>query len=185
MGRFGRDRHRPGWQSRLLGCLLVGLLWLGLATPAVASLHTYRERPGQVTVRSRLSLRDETDRAWQAIAFCRTEGVNLQGIYLRLVGFPGNVQVDRQAPLQVTSVIGQKWLLPWSLDPQTPSLPDSVGQFDLEPLLQDLERPFPLMIQVRLTAESITTVTIAPFVVREWLELKRSLPAPVPSALRK
>jgi hypothetical protein len=66
--------------------------------PAQASLHTYRERPGQVTVRSQQSLRDARDRAWQAVAFKRWQQGQYQGTYLRLVGFPGGDNPGWRSP---------------------------------------------------------------------------------------
>jgi hypothetical protein len=78
----------PGrrWLLAAIAILILGLVWM---PPAQASLHTYRERPGQVTVRSQQSLRDDSDRAWQAVAFKRWQQGQYQGTYLRLVGFPG------------------------------------------------------------------------------------------------
>ncbi|MGB5916042.1 MAG: DUF3122 domain-containing protein, partial [Phormidesmis sp.] len=89
------------WLSLLLCSLLVAwpqtnyanALDLSIASP-VASLHTYQERPGQTTFRSKQSLRDRADRSWQVIVFKRYQADMLQGLYLRLVGFPGLVTLD-------------------------------------------------------------------------------------------
>jgi hypothetical protein len=132
------QRIRPQWRLWFSLGLLVLTLWLGAMPMAQASVHVYRERPGQVTVRSRLSLRDFSDRAWQVIAFKRTQGTTLQGYYLRLVGFPGAVEVDRQRPATVIAPTGQSRQLPWIVDPQAKTLPPNVGQFDLAPLLTEL-----------------------------------------------
>lgn len=138
-------------------------------------------------MRSRLSLRDDTDRAWQAIAFKRWQGATLQGIYLRLVGFPGAVQIDRQQPVTLLTLTGQQWRLPWQLDPQTQALPPNVGQYDLQPLLTDLQRAQPLEMRVELAEGELAELAIAPFIVDEWLQVKTAepLPAPVSSALGK
>ncbi len=149
------------------------MVWTTLPLPANASLHTYRERPGQVTHRSRQSLRDYQDRAWQAIAFKRWQDATLQGIYLRLVGFPGTVTVDRQYPVVVTAATGQQWQLPWQLDPQTADLPTDVGQYTLQPLLQSIETALPLHMQIPLVDATLADIGIAPFVVKEWLQVKR------------
>ncbi|HEY9886857.1 MAG TPA: DUF3122 domain-containing protein, partial [Candidatus Obscuribacterales bacterium] len=89
LGAWGR------WRRWVALASLVLCLWAAVPSVAQASLHTYRERPGQVTVRSRQSLRDDRDRAWQAIAFKRTQGTTPPSFYLRLVGFPEAVAVDR------------------------------------------------------------------------------------------
>lgn len=168
-------------------CLLWMLAMFVWPTPAGASIHVYRERPGQVTVRSRLSLRDYQDRAWQAITFKRTQGDTLQGYYLRLVGFPGVVQIDRQRPVSFIAPTGQQWQLSWAVDPQAKTLPANVGQFDLAPLLADLDRPMPLEVQLPLVDDDPAEFAIAPFILQEWLQVKASTdsPAPVASALRK
>lgn len=176
------------WLWSLWGAMLVLLVvWLALPPFAEASLHTYHELPNQVTVRSRQSLRDFSDRAWQAIAFKRTRDNALQGIYVRLVGFPGTVQVDRQQPITFLAPTGQQWQLKWSIDPQTKALPTNVGQYDLQPLLTDLTTALPLELQVPLVGAKTAELAIAPFVVEEWLQVKSSTasPAPVAPPLRK
>lgn len=174
-------------RSVFMALLAALLLWAALPKVAEASIHTYYERPGQVTVRSRQSLRDFSDRAWQAIAFKRTQGDSLQGLYLRLVGFPGAVQVDRQQPITLTAPTGQQLQLDWSVDPQTQALPTNVGQYDVQPLLGNLDNPLPLELQVPLANGEMAEFAIAPFIVQEWLQVKtaEALPAPVSPALRK
>jgi hypothetical protein len=174
------QRIRPQWRLWFSLGLLVLTLWLGAMPMAQASVHVYRERPGQVTVRSRLSLRDFSDRAWQVIAFKRTQGTTLQGYYLRLVGFPGAVEVDRQRPATVIAPTGQSRQLPWIVDPQAKTLPPNVGQFDLAPLLTELEQSLPLEVQLPLVGAAPAEMAIAPFIVEEWLQVKRSKESPAP-----
>jgi hypothetical protein len=176
------------WLRSLWGAILVLLIvWSALPPSAAASLHTYHELPNQVTVRSRQSLRDFSDRAWQAIAFKRTRDNALQGIYVRLVGFPGAVEVDRQRPITFLAPTGQQWQLKGAIDPQTKALPTNVGQYDLQPLLADLTTALPLELQVPLVGAETAEMAIAPFVVEEWLQIKSSAasPAPVAPPLRK
>ncbi|MGF1461471.1 MAG: DUF3122 domain-containing protein [Leptolyngbyaceae cyanobacterium] len=177
-------RHLLPWLKRSflwsLTCTLVLGIWLWPLTSAQASIHVYRERPGQVTVRSRLSLRDYQDRAWQVIAFKRTQGTALQGYYLRLVGFPGSMPVDRQQPLTLMAPTGQSWQLSWAVDPQAKSLPETVGQFDLQPLLSDIKRALPLEAQLPLVEAEPAEMAIAPFIVQEWLDVKASTESPAP-----
>ena len=166
---------------------MILLIWISWLQPAYASLHTYHERPGQVTYRSRQSLRDYDDRAWQAIAFKRLQGETLQGLYLRLVGFPGTVIVDRQQPLVMIAATGQHWQLPWAIDPQTQALPDSVGQYNLQPLLSYLGNALPLEMQIPLQGMTAAEVGVAPFIVKEWLRVKGTdiSASPVGSTLRE
>lgn len=158
------------WIKLLWAIALLALILLGKAMPAEASLHTYQERPGQITYRAQQSLRDSDDHAWQAIAFKRLQQGQLQGIYLRLVGFPGTAPLDPQAPLVVRAVTGQQWQAPPALDPQTAALPETVGQYDVRSLLTDLTAPQPLTLQIPLQDTTPAIIKVAPFVVKEWLE---------------
>jgi hypothetical protein len=153
-----------------LGLLLL-VLWLGWASPTAAATHTYHERPGQTTYRSQQSLRDRSDLAWQATLFKRYSAGNLEGIYLRLVGFPGVTQVATGQPLKINTGTGLTWQAAPLLDLQTPALPDNVGQYDFQPVLADLKGAVPLELEVPLR-RGTARLAVAPFVVEEWCQLK-------------
>ena len=151
----------------MLGCLLL----LALAQPALASVHTYHEQPGQTTYRSRQSLRDQTDLAWQATVFKRyTSGV-FQGTYLRLVGFPGQVAIAAEVDLSITTGTTAQWQAPPQLDPQTQALPEGVAQYSIDTLLAGLQGPIPLTLLVPLRGGGRARLVAAPYVVAEWLEI--------------
>ncbi|MBW4463067.1 MAG: DUF3122 domain-containing protein [Nodosilinea sp. WJT8-NPBG4] len=151
----------------LLGCVLL----LAMAEPALASIHTYHEQPGQTTYRSRQSLRDQSDLAWQATVFKRyTEGI-FQGTYLRLVGFPGQATTDPGRDLVVETGTSAQWQAPRQLDPQTQALPDSVAQYSMDAVLDDLQHPIPLTLRVPLQGGGTARLVAAPYVVEEWLQL--------------
>ncbi|HIK45136.1 MAG TPA: DUF3122 domain-containing protein [Leptolyngbyaceae cyanobacterium M65_K2018_010] len=161
------------WRSlRRIGlALLLGLLLMLLgAAPAWASIHTYHEQPGQTTHRSTLSLRDQRDLAWQAILFKRYVNDDLQGIYLRLVGFPGQV-VDRQPALSVQTGTATQWLAPYQVDGQTQVWPDNVAQYDFQSVLAQLPGPLPLTLVVPMAATTPAQLVVAPYGVAEWLQL--------------
>ena len=169
------------WARRLVLALLLGMAWLLVtAAPAWASVHTYHEQPGQTTYRSRQSLRDQRDLAWQATVFKRYQGQEVQGIYLRLVGFPGQVTVDRQGGLAIETGTSAHWVAPYALDPQTPSsvLPDNVSQYDMAAVLMALPRPAPLTLAVPLVGQPSAHIVAAPYVVEEWLTIAQTFPDP-------
>ncbi len=151
----------------LLGCLLL----LALAQPALASVHTYHEQPGQTTYRSRQSLRDQTDLAWQATVFKRYASGVFQGTYLRLVGFPGQVTIAPDADLNIATGTATRWQVPPQLDPQTQSLPEGVAQYSIDRLLADLQSPIPLTLLVPRRGGGTARLVAAPYVVAEWLEI--------------
>lgn len=167
------------WIRRfVLALALGGLLLLITAAPAWASVHTYHEQPGQTTYRSRQSLRDQRDMAWQATVFKRYQRSEIQGIYLRLVGFPGQVTVDRQKALAIDTGTNAHWNAPYALDPQTPAsvLPDSVSQYDMATVLTAIPRAIPLTLAVPLVGQAPAQIVVAPYVVQEWLTIAQTFP---------
>ena len=157
------------WLKRLalIAVLTLGLL-LSMASPAWASIHTYHEQPGQTTHRSTLSLRDQNDLAWQATLFKRYIDGEVQGIYLRLVGFPGQVRVNSDQDLLIQTGTAAQWRAPYRVDPQTQALPENVVQYEVSLVLEQLQRPIPLTLVVPLASAGVQLV-VAPYVVEEWL----------------
>ena len=157
---------------------LVILMMVGLSDtqPAIASIHTYQERPGQVTFRSQQSLRDRADRAWQAVLFKRYRANQLDGLYLRLVGFPGAVEVDPTRPLAINTGTALAWQAPFTLDGSVPQLPANVGQYAMQSIVDQLAQPIPLQIAVPLKTGGIAELVAAPFVVDEWRSLNQKTP---------
>jgi hypothetical protein len=168
----GRSIH-PILIGVALGLSLLALL-LGPA-PALASLHTYHEQPGQVTHRSIQSLPDRRGLSWQAVLFRRyppaQEGSVGPQTDLRLVGFPGQVRIDRQRPLTIQTVTSRHWQAPSSAWQAPSELPENVAQYDVEDLLGQLAGPTVLTLGVPLQGGQTVEVIVAPFVVKEWLEI--------------
>lgn len=144
--------------------------------PWIASIHTYQEQPGQTTFRSKQSLRDRTDRSWQVIVFKRYQADTLQGLYLRLIGFPGLVSLNSQPPLTIETGTSLQWQAQPKLDPQTPALPDNAGQYNIAALLNELESDIPLQIDIPLAGNNTAQLVVPPFAVKEWRELAKQSP---------
>ena len=136
--------------TRLIVFMLALGLTMGLPQPAIASIHTYQEKPGQVTYRSQLSLRDRRDQAWQAVLFKRLQADTLEGIYLRLVGFPGMVEVAPASPLQIETGTELQWLAEPAVDQATLALPANVAQYDAQSLISRLTGDIPLQLRIPL-----------------------------------
>jgi hypothetical protein len=147
-----------------------------VASLSIASLHTYQELPGQTTFRSKQSLRDRTDRSWQIILFKRYQSDELQGLYLRLVGFPGLVTVNSKKPLTIATGSSLQWQAAAELDPQTAELPDYAGQYNVMTAISELSGDIPLQIDVALGDGSTAEIVVPPFAVHEWRELTASAP---------
>ena len=150
-------------------CLLLSLLLT--APPALASVHVYHERPGQTTLRSQQSLRDRSDQAWQAILFKRYRADGLEGMYLRLVGFPGVTTIEPQQPLTIDTGTTLRWQASPKLDPPTPALPNNTNQYDVAAVIPALQKAIPLTLVVPLQGKAPSKIIVPPFAVKEWREL--------------
>ncbi|MEO0867423.1 MAG: DUF3122 domain-containing protein [Cyanobacteria bacterium J06642_11] len=149
--------------------VLVFSLWISPA--AWASVHVYHERPGQTTVRSQQSLRDRNDRSWQAILFKRYRPDGLEGLYLRLVGFPGVVKIDPQRPLTIDTGTSISWQAPPKLNPPTPALPDNTNQYDVVVVMDELQKSIPLTLAIPLQGKAPSKIIVPPYAVQEWRDL--------------
>jgi hypothetical protein len=151
---------RRWWLALLIA---LGLLLL-LPLPSQASVHVYPETGSRQMTRSLQTLRDAQDQAWQVVLFKRTEGQQTLGIYLRLVGFPGQV-----LPHPQNLAVGygtRRWQLA-DVFAQEPSLTANVGEYDAAPLLWELDGAPPLALTVGETLH----LTVPPYVVREWQQV--------------
>ena len=152
--------------SLSLACLLLALV----AAPgaAWAQLHAHPNETGVPVVRSLESLRDLDYQSWQVVAY--REGPPGGPLRLRIVGFPGRVRLDHPTSLQVRSGRRQ-----WELVDTTLANPqlardsrDAAAEFDLEPLLAELQQDRPL----RLALPGVfTELPVPPYVVQEWRRL--------------
>jgi hypothetical protein len=161
--------------SRALAALGLVLLLAAagflLPAPALAQIQAH---PDPITatgvVRSLESLRDLDYHSWQVVAY--REGPAGGPLRLRIVGYPGRMRLDGPTPLLVSS---GRFL--WELENVTRSSPKLAGdvraaavEFDLAPLLADLDRNRPLRLEL---PGVFGELPVPPYVVAEW----RSLPA--------
>ena len=157
------------WASRsLLPMLLV--LGLGLqAAPAAGMIHAHPDTTTATgVVRSLETLRDLDYRSWQLVAY--REGGGGGPLRLRIVGYPGRVRLDHPTPLLVSS--GRRL---WELEDVTLANPkllgdgrDAAAEFDLAPLLADLQSNRPLRLEL---PGVFTELPVPPYVVGEWRQL--------------
>lgn len=103
--------------------------------PAAAAVEKEYEAPGQVLYKSRHSLRDRSGNSWQLIFFKRYKEDELNTINLRVVGFPGVVEVAHPQPLQITTSRGEFSAQDMFAE-ESPA--PNVGQYDLQDILPQL-----------------------------------------------
>ena len=171
-GSQGKPLPCPGLTTVLRGLLACGLgllLWLGLPAQAAAQVHRHADENGVAVVRSLESLRDLDYQSWQLVAY--RQGPPGGPLLLRIVGYPGKVRLDHPTALLVSSGRSS-----WQLSDLTLANPQlardgrsAAAEFDLAPLLADLQQNRPLRLQL---PGVFTELPVPPFVVMEW----RSLP---------
>ena len=150
-GRLDNAGYRlAGWTacSRIVERLVIAialLVCIGalFPSPAQASIHTYPEPERQTTMyRSRLSLRDDQDLAWQTILYKRIQDHQVTEVNLRLISFPGQLNLSHPHALQVEQNNHNLTLVDETLlDPQLQTVQSSLAQYDARPLLLALDRP--------------------------------------------
>lgn len=152
--------------------LAIGLFFV--SAPAWASIHTYPEANQQTLYRSRQSTPDVMNQAWQVILFKRVQFGQVQTFQLRLVSFPGQVELEHPQPLKVTDSHDSLWQVKDVTldDPQLVPVQNSVGQYDLLDVMADLTQPQRLDIDISLGQDQTRHLVIPQSMVREWLSLK-------------
>lgn len=158
----------------LFGAIVLGLfLGLGILNPpiAAAAIRQLEEAPGQVVYQSRQTLPDQVGNVWQAIAFKRIRADGTTQVNLRLVGFPGVSDIDHAQPLKITNSLGVIFTAPdisSTIFTQANQSESNVGQYDLEPLLDQIQTEIPLQLTLPLLSHKTVSLSIAPPLIQEW-----------------
>lgn len=184
---FTKMIHRwivVGVRSLLLSLVILVIViggWIGAAQPAIASIRELQEAPGQLVYQSRSTLVDQHGNRWQAIAFQRVHPDRSTNTYLRLVGFPGTVTIDRTQPLIFTNSMGGELQAPDAssqvfTDAQSPEA--MVGQYDLEPILLDLYPEFSWRLTLATADHEPRLFSAIPSaVIEEWQTIGKRSPS--------
>ena len=118
--------------------------------------------------RSLESLRDLDYQTWQIIVYPSSKVSN--NLTLRIVGYPGSLRIDHPTNLVVNSGI-KKWDLKditKESKAKVETLNDSAAEFDLSPLIAQLDKNRPLRLSL---PGLINDLPIPPYLVSEWRTL--------------
>ncbi|MGK7889620.1 MAG: DUF3122 domain-containing protein [Leptolyngbyaceae cyanobacterium] len=162
-------------------CSLCAMLPIADATAAVRQLE---EAPGQVVYQSRQALKDQMGDRWQLIAFNRVRTDGHTSMELRIVGFPGSAQIDRERSLLISPTLG-----PAIAAPDTSSAAFSadaapqphIGQYDLQIALSQLAPAIPARLTLPLRDAPDRILPLSPKLIQEWRTVadSHSLNAPL------
>ena len=143
-------------------------LLIGVGTftsqPAAALVEKEYEAPGKILYKSRHSLRDRSGNAWQVIFFKRYTNNELNTISLRLVGFPGMVEVIHPQPLKL-STANNKFIAEDMFSQKSPA--PNVGQYDLKNILSELPTNKALRLLIPSKRNGYP-LRVPPSLVMEW-----------------
>ena len=159
-------------------CLLSLVVWvmtINLAiAPVQAAIRQIEEVPGQMVYQSRQTLKDQQGSSWQVIAFKRNRPDQTATLYLRLVGFPGTVALDHSQPLILTDLLGKTLTatdVSQEMFADKTQMEPNFGEYDLQPILMQLDPAIPLQITLPTLTSSEIILTISPEVIGEWRSL--------------
>ncbi|WP_017328223.1 DUF3122 domain-containing protein [Synechococcus sp. PCC 7336] len=164
---FQRSLCGVCWAIAIL--LTVSVYWNGLASPAIARLDFVQEAPGQMLYKSFQSLKDDAGRPWQAIAFKRSFPDGSAWMLLRLVGFPGGVEVQRGKALRLTNYRGQTFVATDASERVFADniVPANVGQFDIAAIVSQVDANAPLKL-VLPTLDGDVAIAVPVGAIEEW-----------------
>jgi len=177
----------------MLMALVVTAGWMGVYSPPAHARVIQEHLPNDVILdKSIRTIKDPRGYSWQAIAFKNTQYGSSDGPYLRLVGFPGSVVIDRSKPMIVTLPTEQPIMQDdvSSLIFKNGEQPQqNVAQYRLSRVGDRLKEPTTLHLNIPIIASANAAsdmhstspppvvnqleLIIPQSVVREWLEVVR------------
>jgi Protein of unknown function (DUF3122) len=160
-----------------------------LVPPAIATVLYTADPSGSVIVQSRRTLRDQNHYSWQAIAFkpILADG-RVGGLALRLVGFPGMVEIVHPQAIVLTRPQGQRILIADISEQISANLPPQphVGQYDLQAALpQSIDYRLQLELPTRPLTQPPTRLQLSPALLQEWQAIANIQPGDVIRACDK
>jgi hypothetical protein len=162
---------KPQVLFALLLCLLIATLSL-LPAPALANIRSLEEKPGQMLYQSRQTLEDNQGNTWQIVFFKRIPPEGVPEINLRLVGFPGRDKFQHPAPLAIETSPNQTVAAADVFETKNPG--ENVGQFDLAPVLDQLETN--AFWRLDLPLQDPVSITVPAYIQQEWQKVAQLTP---------
>jgi len=156
----------------LIGAITIfALIGLGILDVPIASaaIRQLEESPNQMVYQARQSLKDQHGNTWQTIAFKRVRPDGNSSFELRLVGFPNLIAIDHAQPLTLTNSLGKALIAnDTSSNIFKEGSQPNVGQYDLQPLLSELQAEIPLKISLPTLKGDAISLSVPPSLVAEW-----------------
>ena len=152
----------------IINCFFIFCCFFTIANKTYADSRVNFNFQEKKIQRSLESLRDLDYQTWQIIVYPRSKLSN--NFTLRIVGYPGSLRIDHPTNLVVNSGI-KKWDLKditKGSKVKVETLNDSAAEFDLSPLIAELDKNRTLRISL---PGLINDLPIPPYLVGEWRTL--------------
>lgn len=154
------------WRCWLMILLLVTINLVLMPEEALALLRQHHEAPGVLRYHSQVSIKDESGVAWQVVLYKKNNPGAAEDINLRLVGFPGVVEISHPQPLEIFTRNGK---LLTAVDAYAENSPaPNVGEYELKNILSQLTPTDSLELYIPLQNKQNLTLRIPSNVVTEW-----------------
>lgn len=160
-GKFGRL-----WGYWLIVLLVVAINLVSMPEEGLALLRQHHEAPGVLRYHSQVSIKDDSGLAWQVVLYKKNNPGAGENINLRLVGFPGVVEISHPQQLEILTRNGK---LLTAIDAYAENSPAAnVGEYELTNILSQLATTDSLELYIPLQAKKNLTLKIPSNVVTEW-----------------
>uniref|UniRef100_B8HU59 DUF3122 domain-containing protein n=1 Tax=Cyanothece sp. (strain PCC 7425 / ATCC 29141) TaxID=395961 RepID=B8HU59_CYAP4 len=163
----------------LLGTLVLAVFLAlgGWDSSAGAAVQSLEEAPGQVVYQVRQTLPDQQGHRWQTIAFKRIHPDGQTRMELRLVGFPDTLAIAHGQPLTITNSLGTTLRArdtSSSIFTEAANPVANVAQYDLQPLLSQLQPEIPWQFSLPSFAGQPIVLGIPSELLQEWQTLAQA-----------
>lgn len=154
------------WQQFFLLSLTFILSFvLFFPNSAEASIRKTEEPDGQILYQSRHQLQDSEQQSWQIVLF-KKEKEDAEGeVKLRLVGFPGKVEIAHPAPL-VLEIDRKTWQAEDLFAEKSPA--PNVGQYRVGEIIKQLSPQEKVLLKIPEVEGKNTLLKVPGVIVLEW-----------------
>lgn len=154
------------WHYWLIVLFLVAINLVSMPGEAFALLRQHHETPGVLRYHSQVSIKDDSGMAWQVVLYKKNNPGAAENINLRLVGFPGVVEISHPQSLEILTRSGK---LLSAIDVYAKNSPaPNVGEYRLTNILSQLSTTDSLELNIPLQSQKNLTLKIPSNVVTEW-----------------
>ncbi|MHC5854760.1 DUF3122 domain-containing protein [Nostoc sp.] len=153
------------WRCALVVFLALTLYGWGVEE-AQALLRQHHDSPGILRYHSQVSIKDKQGYAWQVLLFKQNYNNPVRDLRLRLVAFPGVVEIAHPQPLEIEATSGK--LLSASDAYALTAPAPNVGEYNLTDVLPKLPTTDALKLHVPVESGQPLVLNIPNSVVTEW-----------------